>query len=104
MLASARGIALRANRELPQGKMVIFTAASGDETAFPYTEKGHGLFTYFLLKKLQETAGDVTLSELSSYVTDKVRQQSVVTNRKSQTPNISASASLEGTWQEIRMK
>lgn len=104
MLASARGIALRANSEAPKGNMVIFSAASGDETAFPYTEKGHGLFTYFLLKKLQETAGDVTLDELSRYVTENVKQQSVVANRKPQTPNISASESLEGIWGQMRLR
>lgn len=103
MLASARGIALRANRERPQGNMVIFSAASGDETAFPYTEKSHGLFTYFLLKKLQETQGDVTLSELSDYVTEQVRQQAVVTNRKPQTPSVSASESMEEIWRDIRL-
>lgn len=104
MLASARGIALRAKQELPQGNMVIFSAASGDETAFPYTEKGHGLFTYYLLKKLQETQGDVTLSELGDYVTEHVKQQSVVTNRKPQTPNISASLSMDGIWQDLRLR
>lgn len=103
MLASARGIALRANNEAPSGKMVIFSAASGEETAFPYTEKNHGLFTYFVLKKLQETAGDVTLAELSSYVTERVKQQSVVANRKPQTPNITASDSLDGIWQQMRL-
>lgn len=104
MLASARGIALRANKEAPSGNMVIFSAASGDETAFPYAEKGHGLFTYFLLKKLQETNGDVSLSELSSYVIEHVKQQSVVANRKPQTPNISASESLENRWGEMRLR
>ncbi len=104
MLASARGIALRAKRETPQGNMVIFSAASGDETAFPYTEKGHGLFTYYLLKKLQETQGNVTLAELGAYITEHVKQQSVVTNRKPQTPNISASLSMDGIWQEMRLR
>ncbi len=104
MLASARGIALRAKRETPQGNMVIFSAASGDETAFPYTEKGHGLFTYYLLKKLQETQGNVTLAELGEYITEHVKQQSVVTNRKPQTPNISASLSMDGIWQGLRLR
>lgn len=104
MLASARGVALRANKEVPQGNMVIFSAASGDETAFPYTEKAHGLFTYYLLKKLQETQGDVTLSELGDYVTERVRQQSVVTNRKSQTPNVTASLSMDGVWQSMHIR
>ena len=64
MLASARGVAIKVRDEVPQGKLVVFTAAQGDETAYQYAEKGHGMFTYFLLKKLQESKGDVTLGEL----------------------------------------
>lgn len=64
MLASARGVAIKVKQNYPTGNMVVFTAAQGDETAYPYKEEGHGLFTYYLLKKLQETKGDVTLGEL----------------------------------------
>ncbi len=64
MLASARGVALKVKSNAPQGNMVAFTAATSDETAYPYKEKGHGMFTYYLLKKLQETRGEATLGEL----------------------------------------
>ena len=93
MLASARGVALKAKQEDPRGNMVVFSAASGDETAFPYSAKGHGLFTYYLLKKLQESKGDVNLGELSDYISENVKQQSVVINRKVQTPTATPS-----TW------
>lgn len=104
MLASARGVALKAKKEAPQGNMVIFSAASDDETAFPYKEKGHGLFTYFLLKKLQETKGNVSLQELGDYITRNVKRQSVVVNRKMQTPTVTVSSSLATDWQDIRLK
>ena len=104
MLASARGVALKAKKEDPKGNMVIFSAASGDETAFPYKDKGHGLFTYFLLKKLQESKGNTTLEELGSYLTEKVKQQSVVVNRKVQTPTVSPSATLSNSWKELKLK
>lgn len=104
MIASARGVALKAKKEAPQGNMIIFSAASDDETAFPYMEKGHGLFTYFLLKKLQETAGDVTLSELTDYVTSNVKQQSVVINRKSQTPVVSPAVTMTGSWKSMKLR
>lgn len=104
MLASARGVALKAKPEVPKGNMIIFSAASDEETAFPYKEKGHGLFTYFLLKKLQESKGDVTLEELGSYITQNVKKQSVVVNRKAQTPTIIPSASLSDGWQQIKLK
>ena len=54
MLASARGIALKVKSGTPKGNMVVFSAAQGDETAYPYNDEGHGMFTYFLLKKLSK--------------------------------------------------
>ena len=57
MLASARGVAIKAKQAVPQGNMVVFTAASEDETAYPLVSKGHGLFTYYLLKKMKESKG-----------------------------------------------
>lgn len=104
MLASARGVAIKAKPASPQGNMVVFSAASGDETAYPYKEKGHGLFTYFLLKKLQETKGAVTLEELGSYIIDNVTKESVVSNGKSQTPTISPSTSLYDSWKSLKLK
>ena len=68
MLATARGVAIKPKASTPGGNVIVFSAATGDETAYPYDEKGHGLFTYFLLKKLQENKGNVTLGELSAYL------------------------------------
>lgn len=56
-VASNRGIAIKPKEEAPSGHMIVFSAARDDGTAYPYKEKGHGLFTYFLLKKLQESEG-----------------------------------------------
>ena len=98
MLASARGVAIEVKEEAIQGNLVVFSAASGDETAYPYKEKGHGMFTYFLLKKVQETKGAVTLGELSDYIITNVKRQSVVTNRKSQTPTVIHSESVGMGW------
>ena len=103
MLASARGVAIKAKDAAPVGNMVVFSAAQGDETAYPYSEQGHGLFTYFLLKKLQETKGEVTLGELGNYITRNVRQQSVLVNNKSQTPTVTPSAAMGDSWQKITL-
>ena len=103
MLASARGVALKVKQDAPKGNMVVFSAATGDETAYPYKEKGHGLFTYYLLKKLQDTKGDVTLGELSDYVNKEVRRQSVVINHKSQSPTVVPAAGMSD-WTSIKLK
>ena len=104
MLASARGVALKAKADRPQGNMVVFSAASGDETAFPYTQQGHGLFTYFLLKKLQESKGEATLGELSQYISENVTRQAVVINRKTQTPTTVPSSTMTAEWQSQTLK
>ena len=104
MLASARGVAVRAKSQNPTGKMVVFSAAQGDETAYPYKEKGHGMFTYYLLKKLRECKGECTYSELAEYIKTNVNQQSVVINRKSQTPTVTASQVLAASWKSMRLK
>ncbi len=103
MLTSARGIAIKVKEEAPRGNMVVFSAATGDETAHQYEEKGHGLFTYFLLKKLQETQGEVTYGELSDYLNRQVKRQSVVINNKRQTPTVIPSASLTN-WERLKLK
>lgn len=104
MLASARGVALKAKQSAPKGNMVIFSAAQGDETAYPYKDKQHGLFTYFLLKKLQESKGEVTLGELSEYLTEEVGRQSFVKNNKMQTPTVNVSSPLENSWRQMKLK
>lgn len=104
MLASARGVAIKARSGMPQGNMVVFAAAQGDETAYPNNEEKHGMFTYFLLKKLQETKGEVTLHELGEYITRNVSQQSILLNGKSQTPCVTPSASLDASWREWKLK
>lgn len=104
MMASARGVAIKAKPQQAMGKMVVFTAAQGDETAYPLKSQKHGLFTYFLLKKLQETKGNVTLGELSDYLTDAVKRESFDENNKIQTPSVNASSALANSWRSMKLR
>ncbi|WP_295727804.1 caspase family protein [uncultured Muribaculum sp.] len=104
MLNQARGVEIKPKAEVPKGNMFVLSAASDSETALPYKEKSHGLFTYFLLKKLQESKGKVSLGELSDYVIDNVSRQSVIVNSKKQTPTASASGHLSGKWRNEKLK
>ena len=104
LMASARGVALKPQQENPIGNMVVFSAASGDETAYPYANHGHGLFTYFLLKKLQLSKGGTNLGELASFIIENVKQKSVLTNHKIQTPTVSTSSSMQNSWQKMKLR
>lgn len=104
MIASARGVAIKVKRSAPTGNMVVFSAASGDETAYPYKEKRHGLFTYYLLKKLQLSKGNISLDDLQNYVTEEVAKRSIVVNGKSQTPTIISSSNIGDEWKSWTLK
>ena len=70
----------------------------------PYREKNHGLFTYYLLKKLQETKGSVTLKELSDFVTQNVKEQSNNINKKPQNPQVSLSGNMSSLWLSHKLR
>lgn len=103
MLASARGVAIKAKPCAPSGNMVVLSASQGDESAYPYNEQKHGLFTYYLLKKLKESNGDVTVGELIAYITENVLKKSLVVNGKSQTPTANPSPIIGSTWQNWKL-
>lgn len=104
MLMAARGVAIKVKNKQPMGNMVVFSAAQGDETAYPYAEKGHGLFTYFLLKKLKETKGDVDYGTLGEYIRKEVMRKAAVVNNKPQTPSVLFSTQLGDNWANIKLK
>jgi len=104
MLASARGVKIKPKTDIMKGNMVVFSAATGDETAYPYNDKQHGLFTYFLLKYLKETKGDANYADLSNFIIENVKQQSIIVNQKSQTPQVNTSMDIESSWQVMKLK
>lgn len=104
MVEKARKIATVPKKSKITGKLVVISAASDEQTAWQYNEQGHGLFTYFLLKKLRETGGDVTLGELAEYVSSNVLQTSVVVNHKRQNPSVAASPEIGDRWRTWTIK
>ena len=104
MLLAARGVAIKPRSLEVSGNTIVFSAASGEQTAFPYKEKGHGMFTYFLLEKLRDAKGDVTLGDLCNYIKENVKQQSVVVNGKLQTPMVQISSNMLKKWSQLKLK
>lgn len=100
-LVAARGVAIKPRVEQLKGNVMVFSATSNDETAYPYKERGHGLFTYFLLKKLRQTHGTVSYGELADYLKTEVRRKSITLNSKWQSPTIQVSPAMKDKWQKI---
>lgn len=100
-----RGVEIDAEEtSLDEGKMVVFAAAQGNETAQAYLEEGHGLFTYYLLKALNESGGILYMGDLADYLTSQVSATALQLRlRKKQTPTVFTSKALADTWRDIRL-
>lgn len=104
MLASSRGVEIAVEETKPEGNVVVLTAAQGDQSAFPYKEKQHGLFTYFLLESLKKTNGGCTLGDMAKYITREVARKSTVINKKKQSPTVIPSSICGKKWENFRFK
>lgn len=95
-----RGVEIAAeDADLSKGKMVVFSAAQGNETAQGYDEQGHGLFTYYLLKELQATSGVVNLGTLADYLKTNVSSRAMQLKlRKPQSPSVNTTENISGSW------
>ncbi len=100
-LVASRGIRIRPKSPYVNGNLVVFSAASEDETAYAYNEKGHGMFTYFLLKKFRDSGGSVSYGELAEYLKDEVDKNSLLINNREQLPEVNVSPALEDSWKSM---
>lgn len=97
-------IAVKHEAHNARGNMFILSAAQGNQTSLTYKKKRHGLFTYCLLKKLQESKGGCTLGELNDYVTKEVRRIAGVDLYKEQVPDHRASGHMTEMWSTKRLR
>lgn len=97
-LVAMRGMKLKPKEENAEGNMVVFSSSSGSETSGPFPEQQHGLFTYYVLKKLQESKGQTTYKDLSDYLEKQVQKKALLLN-KPQTPQVKVSSGVQGVWE-----
>lgn len=85
----ARPLVTEVSPSAGSGKIVILAAASGEQISGTYDEKGHGLFTYYLLRGLggdaKRTAGVLSAKALYDYMKPLVADEAHRQNRE-QTP------------------
>ncbi|MCA0431073.1 MAG: caspase family protein [Bacteroidetes bacterium] len=97
-LIAGRSISIKPKEQLLKGNIVVFSASSGNQSSLSYTEKKHGMFTYFLLKKINESGTSITLKELNEYIKEKVALESLLINSKEQNPQTNTSTSIIDKW------
>lgn len=103
-LVESRGVKIRPKEGLLAGNIVVFSSSSGEQSSLPYSDVKHGMFTYYLLKKIQETKGEITYSELFESLNEKIPVESLLVNSKEQNPVINTSQEVNEAWKLWRIK
>ena len=99
-----RGVRAVARPKAPvHGNLVVLSAADAKQTAYPFADEKHGLFTYFLLKSLQESKGTVNIDNMFKQISENVRLEAAMATRE-QTPCIQASEDLNEMWKQWTLK
>jgi hypothetical protein len=81
------------NNMVPSKNMTVLSASSGVQISSTYDEKGHGLFTYFLLKGIKNenvtrSDGSLKLDDLFSYIRPQVERIARKQYNNEQTPQL----------------
>ncbi|MCX6287219.1 MAG: caspase family protein [Bacteroidetes bacterium] len=102
-LIAMKSVKVKPNNTVDLNNIVVFASSSGDESSAVYKEKQHGYFTYFLLKKLQETKGEVDYKTLSNYLIQNVTKETGLISKK-QTPQVMVDPQMQVKWTNLRIK
>ena len=81
--------------------IVIFSAAAADKTAFSFDQQRHGFLTYFMMKELKRTKGDITYGELFQAVEKAMSYESSIQG-KLQEPECIVGGKLKDNWTSMR--
>ena len=94
MAKGARPLVMNFNQEVKAFNNIrVLSAASGDQISSTYDEKGHGLFTYFMLKGIKnedvvKQDGSLDVDELYSYIKPQVERIARKHYNNEQTPQL----------------
>lgn len=102
-LIAMKGIKIKPKDAVVGGSLVIYTSSTGEESSGIFREQKHGYFTYYLLRKLQESQGVITYKYLAEYIIQSVMKETGI-HGKIQTPKVYFSPSVEDKWENWMIK
>lgn len=104
-LLAAKAVKIKPKENLiEKGNLIVFSASTGAQEALVYRKMQHGIFTYHLLKKLQQTKGNLSYSALADYLELKVPFTATDTQYKEQNPDVSISPDIVDVWKDWRFR
>ena len=104
LVPARSGIRISTNENKLTGNFIVFAASSGEQISLPYRAEGHGMFTYFLLKALQESKGNITYGQLADKIIKNVQTTSITVNKIKQDPKVNTSEKVIDTWENFMLK
>jgi len=102
-LMIGRGVRVKPKSPYVKGNLVVFSASEAEGASYPYQAKAHGMFTYHLLKALQQSGGRVSFGELAEYLTKEVNRRALVEHSVEQVPTVRVSKSFTDTWYDLAL-
>ncbi|KAF0121516.1 MAG: ankyrin, partial [bacterium] len=90
----ARPLVMNLEQDIKLSKnMIVMSASSGDQISSTYDEKGHGLFTYFMLKGIKNEDvtrqnGSIKMDDLFGYIKPQVERIARKQYNNEQTPQL----------------
>lgn len=102
-LLAARAVKVKPKTEVINGNIVIFTATSEEQSALPYKDKQHGMFTYYLLKEIQLQNGLVNYEQLFKKIYQNIGIESLKVNQKTQDPQVLYGYDVSESWKQWKI-
>jgi len=105
LMKGTRSIGIKPKPAQLSGNIVVFSATGENQVANPLTSEKHGMFTYFLLRRLKETRGTITYADLIHDVREKLKLETFNSAVKLQIPEIYVSPAIQqGEWKNWRFQ
>lgn len=101
-LIAQKGVRVVPKLGMPQGNTISFSSSSGDQTSSVYHDKKQGYYTYYLLKTIKDSHGDITMQELFDKTNAEVKKATALLG-KMQEPQYIVSPTWK-TWGAIQLK
>jgi hypothetical protein len=103
MLASARGVKIKAKTPQSEGKTIAVFGSSDDKNTYCDDKNGHGLLTYTILEQIQQSKGECSLKTLIDSSTKAVEKSSLSLFKDVQSPLVIIPESMQVKWSTIKL-
>ncbi len=103
-LVASRGVKIVPKHKKLSGNLIVFSATSENQSAKAHNKEKHGLFSYFLTKKLIKDKGKTTLGGLDEYLQEKIPIKSILINKVEQNPQTNVSENIKNKWSKWKLK